>query len=83
MAAKAQPKIYKIRRTSDGLFATRNHGYGGIHWSKLGTMWRGKGALRQAFSSSLKTSVKDIKVGFLEIVVLELKETGTIKFDEL
>jgi hypothetical protein len=66
-------KYYKVRRKSDGLFAKKNDGYGGIHWSKNGSLWRGGGPFKQALNMSLK----EVDFDECEILVFELKQTGT------
>ncbi len=77
----ASLKMYKVRRKKDGLFAKKNSGYGGVHWSKTGTLWRTPAHLKMAFKNSLKF----VSVGksTIEIVVFELKETGTVKLEKL
>lgn len=72
-------RVFKIRRKSDGLYATRNHGYGGIHWGKMGTMWRGAGPLKMAFNSSLKK----MDWSEVDIVLFELKETATLTLSDI
>lgn len=64
-------RVFKIRR-QDGRFATRNDGYGGIHWGEVGTIWKGVGPLKQ----SLKSSLKEVDWSVCEIVVYELKEVS-------
>ena len=69
---------FKIRKKSNGLFATRNHGYSGFHWGKRGTIWRGAGPLKMAFNSS----VKNIDWSECEIVVYEMTEIGTFLWSD-
>lgn len=72
-------RIYKVRRKSDGLFATRHHGFGGIHWTELGTMWKGSGVMKRAF----KTSLKEVILREVDIVLFEIKEVEVVKLKDL
>lgn len=71
--------MFKVRRKKDGLFAKKNSGYGGVHWSKSGTLWRTPAHLKMAF----KNSLRNVVMSEIEIVVFELKETGTTKLEKL
>jgi len=67
-------RVFKVRR-KDGLFATRNQGYGGIRWGKGGTIWKGVGFLKRAF----KTSLKEVDWTISKVVVYELEEKAVMR----
>jgi hypothetical protein len=70
-------KCYKIRRKSDGLFATGGFHYGSVRWDKNGKMWKRLGDLHNHFagqSSKANTEYfQDAEIVEYEVSITEMR----------